>query len=75
MNETCVSCITNPVELMARYLGAGPELTNDDREVLLFALYVESKQRGDGITAAGMKLATQIWKQASASGGGDTERS
>jgi len=32
---------------MMKYLGmAGGELTNDEREILLFALYMESRDRG-----------------------------
>jgi hypothetical protein len=45
----------DPVELMARYLDGKPDLSNDDREVLLFALYMESKQN-KGLACRGVEL-------------------
>ena len=38
-----VRCATHePIILMKRYLDGKPELTSDEREILLFALYLES---------------------------------
>ncbi len=38
--------VVDSLALMKKYLNGTPELPNDEREVLLFALYVESKARG-----------------------------
>ena len=42
--------IMDPVKLLIRYNGIGKPITSNEREVLLFALYNESEQRG-GIVA------------------------
>lgn len=47
-------CIANPLLLMMRYLHGKPDLSNDEREILLFALYMESSKRG-GLAAEAIK--------------------
>jgi ribosomal protein L37E len=39
--------IVNPLSLMVKYLDGQSNLTNDERELLLFALYCESRDRND----------------------------
>ena len=41
MATKCV--IANPVELMCRYLDGKDDLAPDEKEILMFALYCESK--------------------------------
>jgi hypothetical protein len=66
----CVrNCLEHdPLELMRRYLDGKPMLTNDDREVLLFALYMESKNN-NGLA----KEALDSLKQAHAKEGGSRD--
>jgi hypothetical protein len=48
--------IVDPVRLMAKYLdGKQPDLTHDEREILLFALYCESR-KNDGLAAEAIRL-------------------
>jgi hypothetical protein len=42
LTEDRRKCIVDPLPLMIRYLDASAELSDDDREILLFALYIES---------------------------------
>jgi hypothetical protein len=47
-------------KLLIRYNGIGKELTSDERELLLFALYNESELQG-GMAAAAKKECDCIW--------------
>lgn len=48
--------IVDPVKLMAKYLdGRQPDLTHDEREILLFALYCESR-KNNGLAAEAIRL-------------------
>lgn len=50
------NCVTDPIPLMAKYLdGNQGELTNDEREILLFALYCESRENPEGIANCGIR--------------------
>jgi hypothetical protein len=42
--------IVVPLRLMIRYLTDEPPLENDEREILLFALYIENKAVSYGIS-------------------------
>ena len=44
MKTKCL--VANTLDLMKRYLDGKDALSNDEREILLFSLYIESKQRG-----------------------------
>lgn len=55
------------LKLMLRYLGEGPHLTHDETEILLFALYMESKERGGLASAAVDVLEARLKKLAVAS--------
>jgi len=46
--------IVDAMPLMRKYLGDG-KLSNDEREILLFALYLESLQRTHGIAYLALK--------------------
>src|SRR5208282_1484605 len=48
------TCVTDPIPLMVKYLDGKPMLTNDEREILLFALYLESKSN-NGLAVQGAK--------------------
>lgn len=49
--------IVEPVGLMVKYLDSenAGELTNDEREILLFALYCESRDRKSGLVGLAVK--------------------
>lgn len=48
------------VNLSIRYMGVGPTLTHDETEILLFALYVESQERGGMIADAAKELPNRL---------------
>lgn len=49
--------------LVAKYIGTGKgDLTNDEREILLFALYIESEARG-GLVTRSLKVAEDRLKK------------
>jgi len=48
--------IIDPLPLMVRYLDGKTELTNDEREILLFALYMESLKKKRGLAAKARKI-------------------
>lgn len=49
-------------KLLVRYNGIGDELSGDERELLLFALYDESEARG-GIAAQAKAECDSIWRK------------
>ena len=54
--------VANPVELMCRYLDGKDDLSPDEKEILMFALYCESKDReGSLVQLAIRKLG--VWVQ------------
>lgn len=48
--------VVDPTPLMIKYLGGKPELANYERELLLFALYIESASTPDGLAAKARRL-------------------
>jgi hypothetical protein len=48
-------------DLLKRYNGIGKDLTNDEREILLFALYNESESREEGIAHRAKLACERIW--------------
>lgn len=52
--------IADPLPLMRRYLGDG-SLSNDEREILLFALYMESLQKDDGIASQAVRALKETY--------------
>ena len=49
------SDVVDPMPLMVRYLDGKPALTNDEREILLFALYMESIKKKNGLASKALK--------------------
>jgi hypothetical protein len=47
--------IVEPLPLMVRYLDGKPDLTTDEYEILLFALYMESLKRRNGLASKALK--------------------
>jgi hypothetical protein len=47
--------IVNPVLLLSKYLDGKEPLTNDEREIVLFALYCESRTYENGMAAQALK--------------------
>ncbi len=54
--------IIDTKKLLVRYNGIGKPLSSDERELLLFALYNESEDRG-GIAADAKRECAQIWRK------------
>lgn len=58
-----MSCIVGEKQieaLLMRYNGIGKPISNDEREILLFALYNESEARG-GIAATAKAACDRVW--------------
>jgi hypothetical protein len=43
--EAVIDCIQDPLPLMVKYLDGKDKMTNDEKEILLMALYIESRTR------------------------------
>jgi len=50
------------ISLLVRYNGIGKELTHDEKEILMFALYNESETR-EGLAMQARMKCESIWKQ------------
>jgi len=47
--------VADPVEIMCRYLDGKDDLSPDEKEILMFALYCESKDREGSIVQLAIK--------------------
>lgn len=47
--------VANPLELMKRYLDGKDDLSPDEKEILLFALYCESKGAKESLAQAAIR--------------------
>lgn len=54
------SCIVDPLPLMVRYLDGDGLMSNDEREILMFALYLENKNLEGGLVAQAIKKMREI---------------
>ena len=57
--------IVDPLLLMVRYLDGDIPLSDDEREILLFALYMESLRNMDGLALQGVAELKKIGKKES----------